>query len=107
MASVPYFPLRLHPQIDPKVSPTLFGWANFGYYCAAIATDVAIGRWMHSKARSKDPLITLCLILILSVLLYVFAQGVGGKAGLSLVLVARVLLGTQRGKVWNEHFTGL
>jgi len=84
-------------KIDPKVSPTFFGWANFGYYCAAIAADVAVGRWMHSKARSKDPLITLCLLLILSILLYVFAQGVGGKAGLSLVLVARVLLGTQRG----------
>ena len=84
-------------QIDPDVDPTFFGWANFGFYCSAIVTDIAIGRWMHFRASSREPLILLCFIQILAVLLYVFAQGVGGQGGLVLVLVARILLGTQRG----------
>lgn len=54
---------------------------------------------MHATASSKGPLVALYLLLALSVLLYIYSVSVGGQAGLYQILVARLILGSQRGKI--------
>lgn len=68
---------------------------------AAIAGDFCFGIWLRYRPN-REPMIGVIFVSILSPILFVFAEGIGGKMGLIVVLISRSLLGFTRGSVYEN-----
>jgi len=85
-------------KIDQHVSPTFLGWTYFSFNVAAILGDISLGTWLRYRPN-REPMIGVFCISILSPILFVFAQGIGGRMGLIAVLISRAFLGYTRGNM--------
>ena len=85
------------------MSPSFYGWANFGFNLGAIFGDLVYGRWMIYRPI-REPLLGSLVIMMLAGISSAFAQGMGPRYGLIAIFISRILLGMARGWFANvEH----